>query len=333
MMGQTPAHVAGLRRLSARAATSSRNSLAGNVIAQLKSSGVRVEPGLSAAEFARAETEFGFRFPPDLRAILSAGLPRASGFPDWRSSGAARLLLRASLELPLAAVSSFHVERASPQSKSWGPRPSNPRKAAWIALKRAPVLIPVFHGCYIPCDPCLAGNPLFYVDENRIFCCGSDLLDFFSRKPSDPHKQFSVLNTLRLPPRWIEFWSDVASHQVTHFGPRKILYSNERTQRMPEWVEKYLGKIGSTLKRGGWDELEVSEMVNVSPSGFVVGERALHYDRRAVMEALLVEALRLSDFLRNGGWSSKEVSSAFGFDIRAHKYSTKKLSDRVAKYI
>ncbi|VFQ86532.1 unnamed protein product [Cuscuta campestris] len=193
MMGQPPAHVAGLRRLSARAATSSRNSLpslsslAGDVIAQLKSSGVRVEPGLSAPEFARAETEFGFRFPPDLRAILSAGLPRAYGFPDWRSSGTARLLLRASLELPLAAV-----ERASPRSKSWGPRPSNPKKAA-------PVLVPVFHGCYIPCDPCLAGNPLFYVDENGIFCCGSDLLDFFSRKPSDPHRQFSILNTSRLP--------------------------------------------------------------------------------------------------------------------------------------
>ncbi|MCH82513.1 hypothetical protein A2U01_0003321, partial [Trifolium medium] len=104
MTGLNPAHIAGLRRLSARAASSSsstssssfpeRNSLfsfssvVDKVITQLHNSGVEVQPGLSDAEFARAEAEFGFVFPPDLRAILAAGMPIGAGFPDWRSNGA-----------------------------------------------------------------------------------------------------------------------------------------------------------------------------------------------------------------------------------------------------
>ncbi|THG18512.1 hypothetical protein TEA_017458 [Camellia sinensis var. sinensis] len=38
------------------------------------SAGLLVHPGLSYAEFARAEAEFGFAFPPDLKAVLSAGV-------------------------------------------------------------------------------------------------------------------------------------------------------------------------------------------------------------------------------------------------------------------
>ncbi|CAL5426331.1 unnamed protein product [Camellia sinensis] len=38
------------------------------------SAGLPVHPGLSYAEFARAEAEFGFAFPPDLKAVLSTGV-------------------------------------------------------------------------------------------------------------------------------------------------------------------------------------------------------------------------------------------------------------------
>ncbi|MBA0760900.1 hypothetical protein Gotri_023612, partial [Gossypium trilobum] len=165
MSGLNPAHIAGLRRLSARAsapltATShpvrnglqSFSSLADKVISHLRDSGFKVQPGLSDAEFARAEAEFGFVFPPDLRAILSAGLP---------------------------------IARNTLWSKSWGPRPSNPEKALRVArnaLKRAPLLIPIFSHCYIPCNPSLAGNPIFFIDETRIFCCGFDISSFFDRE-------------------------------------------------------------------------------------------------------------------------------------------------------
>lgn len=287
MAGLTPAHAAGLRRLSVRAAThtatpispastssavasassvpaklppfSHRNGLlsfsplAEAVLSHLKNSGVTVLPGLSDAEFARTEAEFGFHFPPDLRAVLSLGLPVGPGFPDWRppSTGSrrqqqSRLRLRASLDLPIAAIS-VQIARNAFWPKSWGVRPSEPDKAlrlARSALRRAPLLIPLFDRCYIPCNPCLAGNPVFFVDESRILCCGLDLADFFEREalfctPLSPssssntsadlvlRRQRSAGSAEKQPPplpcsrrsmdsvsgrtpRWIEFWSDAA---------------------------------------------------------------------------------------------------------------------------
>ncbi|MCI21124.1 hypothetical protein A2U01_0042288, partial [Trifolium medium] len=122
LIGLNPAHLAGLKRLSVRAAsistattTTVRNGLlsfsplADKIITNLRNSGIQVQQGLSDAEFARIEAEFGFIFPPDLRAILTAGLPIGAGFPDWRATGT-RLHLRASLDLPMAAIS-FQIAR------------------------------------------------------------------------------------------------------------------------------------------------------------------------------------------------------------------------------
>jgi hypothetical protein len=47
----------------------------------LRRSGVSLAPGLSPAEFRAAEARFGFRFPPDLRLLLSAAIPLGK-FPD-----------------------------------------------------------------------------------------------------------------------------------------------------------------------------------------------------------------------------------------------------------
>jgi hypothetical protein len=39
-----------------------------------------IRAGLTDDEFARIEDEFGFAFPPDLRAVLSVGLPVGDAF-------------------------------------------------------------------------------------------------------------------------------------------------------------------------------------------------------------------------------------------------------------
>ncbi|KAJ8764541.1 hypothetical protein K2173_006281 [Erythroxylum novogranatense] len=385
MTGLNPAHIAGLRRLSARAAAPSttsalpvRNgllsfsSLADKVITHLRSSGIQVQEGLSDAEFARAEAEFGFAFPPDLRAVLSAGLPVGAGFPDWRSGGA-RLHLRASLDLPIAAIS-FQIARNTFWSKSWGLRPSDPEKALRVArnaLKRAPLLIPIFNHCYIPCQPSLAGNPIFFVDENRIFCCGLDLSDFFDRESlfrsseSDLlslQKQRSVsekfagsssnfsrrsldtgMVTGARTPRWVEFWSDAAvdrrrrnsaaSSSSGSSSPERFIDMPPRSE-VPKWVDEYIGQIGSVLREGGWGESEISEMVEVSASGFFEGEMVL-LDHQAALDALLLKADRFSDILRKSGWSSEEVSDALGFDFRREKErkAVKKLSPELVERI
>ncbi|XP_076883175.1 uncharacterized protein LOC143531852 [Bidens hawaiensis] len=321
MSGLNPAHLAGLRRLSARAAASSpstplpaRNSLisftslADKVLTHLKNSNVRVHQGLSETEFARAEAEFGFAFPPDLKAVLSSGLPVGPGFPDWRSTGSSRQQLRAALDLPIASVS-LHIARNALWSKSWGVRPTDPEKAIKIArnaLKRAPLLVPVFNHCYIPCNPSLAGNPIFYVDENQIFCCGFDLSDFFDRErttlfvKSDVTKQrctgekhvgaLSGVNRRSLDavaggrtPRWVEFWSDAAvdrrkrnSYSSSSYSLSSYSSSPDRLFEIPrtgvpKWVDSYVKQIGSVLKDGGWAESDVADIVGVSSAGIFDG--------------------------------------------------------------
>ncbi|XP_051140984.1 uncharacterized protein LOC127258247 [Andrographis paniculata] len=375
MTGLNPAHMAGLRRLSARAAASApstplppRNSqfsfttLAEKVISHLKTSGVQVQPGLTEPEFALAEAEFGFVFPPDLRAVLSAGLPLGAGFPDWRSSGSARLHLRASIDLPVAAIS-FHIARNAVWSKPWGPRPDDPESAVKIArtaLKRAPLLIPVFNHCYLPCNPCLAGNPIFYVDENRIFCCGFDLSDFFDREStlfrrgSDPNllskhlpksSSSSVdfsrrsLDAGGRQPRWVEFWSDAAvdrrrrnSNSSSSSSSSPDRFIDMPRSGMPKWIDDYVGRLALVLRDGGWPESDVSDIVDVSAAGFFECEMVL-VDNQAVLDALLLKADRFSDTLRKAGWSSEEVSDAFGFDFRQDKdrKPAKKLPPEVAE--
>lgn len=316
MAGLTPAHAAGLRRLSTRAATASSSAsaardgllsfspLAQAVISHLEASAVPVHQGLSDAEFVRLEAEFGFAFPPDLRAVLALGLPAAPGFPDWRS----RSRLRACLDLPLAAVS-LQIARATLWPRSWGPRPADSDRAlrlARAALRRAPLLLPLFDRCYIPCRPCLAGNPVFLVDETRLLCCGFDLSDFFHRESSFHSPSSSLLrhpSTSDEPPpsstrrsldsiagktpRWIEFWTDAAasdrrrrnsssttstsSYESTSSSPSSPLPLDPKRfveirppPRLPDWVETYLDHIGSVLREGGWGEADVREMVHVS---------------------------------------------------------------------
>ncbi|GAB2282615.1 hypothetical protein Dimus_017154 [Dionaea muscipula] len=386
--GLNPGHLAGLRRLSARASAAaslppspstplpvrnallSLSTLAEKLISHLHASGIQIKPGLSDAEIARAEAEFGFVFPPDLKAVLQAGFPIGPGFPDWRSPGA-RLHLRALLDIPIAAVS-FQIAGNALWSKSWGPRPSDPEKAlrvARAALRRAPLLIPIFDRCYVPCNPCLAGNPIFYVDENRIFCCGSDLSEFFERESRPSSSSFrsiavpdclmkqrslgrnpagslstgsnsdrsrrsldTVLTGTRTP-RWVEFWSDIAidrrkknrnsssssscssSSYSSSSSPDRLLINKPARSGSSKWVDDYVKRIGSVLREGGWDESDVSEIVEVSASGFFEGEMVL-LDNQAVLDALLLKADRFSDSLRKAGWSSEEVSDVFGFNFK-----------------
>jgi hypothetical protein len=92
------------------------------------------------------------------------------------------------------------------------------------AGSRAPPLVPLFDRCYLPCHPCLAGNPVFFVADDRVLCCGLGMLHFFTRdssfQPADravvsSSSPFSAgtsrpsctrrsLDTVQAP-RWIEF--------------------------------------------------------------------------------------------------------------------------------
>jgi hypothetical protein len=93
---------------------------------------VAVLPGLTELELVRTEAEMCFAFPPDLRAVLTAGLPSGPGFPDWRS----RVGLRSAFDLPIAAAS-LQIARCALLPRCWGVRPANPDRALWSTSSMA----------------------------------------------------------------------------------------------------------------------------------------------------------------------------------------------------
>ncbi|GKV50960.1 hypothetical protein SLEP1_g57637 [Rubroshorea leprosula] len=129
-----------------------------------------------------------------------------------------------------------------------------------------------------------------------------------------------------------EFWSDVAIDRRRRNSPWPLSSSPERYFKMPrfeilKWVEECIEQIGSVLIEGGWDEIDISDIVDVSALGFFEEEMVL-LDNQAVLNALLLKPDRLSDSFRKAGWSYEDVSDASRFDFRQEKErkSTKRLS-------
>ncbi|KAK9163539.1 hypothetical protein Syun_004441 [Stephania yunnanensis] len=136
-----------------------------NLISHLKSRGVPVLDGLTDREFSSIQSTFNFVFPPDLRSILSEGLPVGPGFPNWRSSSSQQL--RILLDLPALSISK-EISNNRFWCQSWGDKSdTNPEEnlaTAKLHLNKAPILVPVYGHCYIAStSPTSAGNPVFFV--------------------------------------------------------------------------------------------------------------------------------------------------------------------------
>ncbi|KAJ7560189.1 hypothetical protein O6H91_04G117700 [Diphasiastrum complanatum] len=87
------------------------------------------------------------------------------------------------INLPITDLFS-DVERGSFWWKQWGPRPESTGKAAQTArtaLKKVPILIPVYGHCFIPAQPNHTGNPIFFVYRTEISYCGLDVAEFLYR--------------------------------------------------------------------------------------------------------------------------------------------------------
>ncbi|KAI4381655.1 hypothetical protein MLD38_007712 [Melastoma candidum] len=307
--GLTPSHLAGLRRLSARASSTPTPAAAAapllpdTVLSHLRCLGVPVHRGLSDSEFAVLEAEFAFTFPPDLRSLLASGIPSSPGFPDWRRPSS----IRSALRLPVSAVVLLVSRHPSLWPRSWGPRPSDPDRAiqtARSALMKSPPLIPIFDRCYIPSVPALSGNPVFYVDEDRVSCCSSDLAEFFHHvgrlgihsSGSDPdltlqkqasaggkraggpgHIRRSTDGGGARAPRWVEFWTDIAG-------------SVDRMQR-------------NSSSSSSLSSMSTSSMSSSSPDRYSEAQR-----RRGTPKWVEEYMSGIGTVLREGGWSDAEVS-------------------------
>lgn len=188
-----------------------------DMVARLRSRGITFDSGLTDTEVVTAESRFAFRFPPDLREFLQAGLPRGQRFPDWRSGE--EVLLRDWLELPQHGVV-FDVEHNGFWLGEWGKRPATLLEAKQVAKQLvavAPRLIPVYMHRMIPTEPHLPGNPVFSVHQTDIIVYGTDLMDYLAHEflmTEDEQEEWTVPTGTRR----IAFW-DTDRFQAVRWEP------------------------------------------------------------------------------------------------------------------
>jgi hypothetical protein len=172
----------------------------------LTEAGVTIDPGLTTAEFRRAESVVGAEFPRDLRAFLSEGLPIGKGFPDWRVPDSKAI--RDQLDWPFEGIA-FDIKNNVFWWDAWGARPQDLDEALAIArthIAAAPRLIPVAGHRYIPAEPTHEGNPVFSVYQTDIIYYGTDLATYLRCE----FHHLSYADAICQEPRSIRFWSELA---------------------------------------------------------------------------------------------------------------------------
>ncbi|MFE2544196.1 SMI1/KNR4 family protein [Actinacidiphila glaucinigra] len=150
------------------------------------------EPGLTDAELARIEEEYGFEFADDHRAFLAAGLPVnvppeegqtwSRPWPEWR--GGDLDSLRRQLDWPVEGVL-LDVEHNGFWYEAWGERPSDDAAALATARDRladVPVLVPVYGHRYLPAGRGSSGHPVLSMWQTDIIYYGLDLVDYIHRE-------------------------------------------------------------------------------------------------------------------------------------------------------
>ena len=183
-----------------------REPLLDEWIALWRERDVALDQGLSESELAYVETEYGFHFPPDHRALLKTAQPTSHDFIDWRhtASSGLRGLLTEPIEGVLDAVQGGRF-----WASQWGERPNDTTTAREVTrreLGAAPTLIPFWGGIYIPDDPSEGGNPLFSVYGEDIVFIAESLYALAKRSRSG-----SWFSDVPGPMRYIRLWSDIAS--------------------------------------------------------------------------------------------------------------------------
>jgi len=117
------------------------------LIQLLKSKGVQFEKGLTNEELIAVETNFDFRFPPDLKILLCSALPVSREFVDWRSALLTKNYENEILERlnsPLEGML-FDIQYNEFWFEQWGEKPEDFGQQKEIAeenFRKYPKLIP-----------------------------------------------------------------------------------------------------------------------------------------------------------------------------------------------
>lgn len=181
-----------------------------------------IGPGLTEAEFARIEREYGFEFADDHRAFLAMGLPlngplpetegviytHAKPWPDWRDDDPAKL--RDALDWPIEGVL-FDVQHGFWQHE-WGERPEAADEAVEVArtqLATVPRMVPIYGHRYLPAGHGSHGHPVLSMWQTDIIYYGSDLVEYVHREFGAPDGSPDHVRTN--PRATVPFWRDLVS--------------------------------------------------------------------------------------------------------------------------
>ncbi|KAM7516401.1 hypothetical protein LguiA_005984 [Lonicera macranthoides] len=274
-------------------------------------SNIPIVQSLTDLEFSQIQSTFNFTFPPDLRSILREGLPVGPGFPNWRSSSLQQLQIL--INLPIMAIIK-QVSKRKFWLNSWGTRPVNNDEAVILArflLKKAPVLVPIYRHFYIPATPCLAGNPVFYINGSDFKIWSFDISGFFLGDECFGRNEGGIvrrqsLSSLLNAPAWaatearrVEFWTEVVE---------------ARGETRGWWSGDYFGgcleELYWRLRDGGWKEEDVREMMMMDG-----GDRPPDRGKRGEgsREGVVWHVRVLSTRLLRAGWSMEDVVDSLGF--------------------
>ncbi|MFF9457324.1 hypothetical protein [Streptomyces flaveolus] len=164
---------------------------------------VEVKRGMSEWELDHVEERWGFRFAPEHRTLLGAGLPTGDhSWPDWRDGDPEGLGER--LAWPVHGVL-FDVEHNGFWHPAWEPRPTGTQDALEVArtyLAKVPVMVPIYSHRYLLADPDRAGTPVLPMYQTDIIHYGTDLVDYFHHEFGRP---MPTLEDHEYAP--IPFWS------------------------------------------------------------------------------------------------------------------------------
>ncbi|MFF7250449.1 hypothetical protein ACFZBU_42030 [Embleya sp. NPDC008237] len=173
-----------------------------------------IEEGLTDAEFARIEGEFGFEFADDHRAFLATGLPVRQPteegqtwekpWPDWRNGDPDEL--RAHLDWPLDCL--LGDIRHGHWREGWGDRPDTPEAAvarARLSLAEVPRMAPVYAHRFLPAGRGTFGHPVLSMRGWDVIYYGTDLVDYVSQEFEEPRPERSGDWS---PRATVPFWRD-----------------------------------------------------------------------------------------------------------------------------
>jgi hypothetical protein len=148
---------------------------------------VEVKRGMSEWELDHVEERWGFRFAPEHRTLLGAGLPTGSrSWPDWRDGDPEDLAER--LAWPVHGVL-FDVEHNGFWHPDWDPRPTGTQDALEVArtyLAKVPVMVPIHSHRYLLADADRSGTPVLSMYQTDIIYYGTDLVDYFHHEFGRP---------------------------------------------------------------------------------------------------------------------------------------------------